>query len=552
MSDSPTALIAHGEAALTRGDWQSAREAYSASLEIEETPEGMFGLGNALWWLGDLEGSLAHRERAYAAFLARPDPGLAFQAALLVILDYTLHIGNRAAARGWLGRARRLVERYDLEEMEGWLLLAEAGQEPRGEGVEDRLRDALERARTWEDADLELCAMSELGSVLVDHGKLEEGLALLDEAVAGALAGEGTPDAVVFTSCNMMVSCRNCADFERTVQWISAADRFVQRYGCPFLHAECRVVYGNVLVDTGDWTRAEDELKAAVAAAQSVPVYRSQALAGLAGLRLIQGRLDEAGRLIAGIEDHPDSVPIVARLRLMEGRPALAEAAVRRRLDHTPPFGLESGLLLELLGEAEIAQGNPGSAEVRGSELVEWGRDGECLIHTVRGHRLQGRALLSLGESDLGRLHLDEALSGLVRLGMPFEVARTRLLVAEAVQELQAEVATAAAKTSLRELEAMGANREADAAASFLRRLGAKPSRRRAGAEGPLSGREREVLALVGEGLSNPEIANRLFISRKTVEHHVARILAKLGLRNRAEAAAEAVKLSVGDAPPNR
>jgi DNA-binding NarL/FixJ family response regulator len=60
--------------------------------------------------------------------------------------------------------------------------------------------------------------------------------------------------------------------------------------------------------------------------------------------------------------------------------------------------------------------------------------------------------------------------------------------------------------------------------------------------EEPLTGRESEVLALMVEGLNNTEIARRLSVSRSTVKTHISNILAKLGVSNRIEAAALAMK----------
>lgn len=92
------------------------------------------------------------------------------------------------------------------------------------------------------------------------------------------------------------------------------------------------------------------------------------------------------------------------------------------------------------------------------------------------------------------------------------------------------------------DFEDLGADRDANAAAALMRDLGVKAARTGPRNIGRLTKREQEVLILLGEGLSNPQIAARLFLSRKTVEHHVARILSKLGLRGRAEAAALAAR----------
>jgi DNA-binding CsgD family transcriptional regulator/predicted negative regulator of RcsB-dependent stress response len=538
------ALVTAGDRALEAGEWSAARDSFRTALELGQTAEALNGLGQALWWLGKTQDSIDYRERAYAEFRRRPDPVQAATIALVLCVHYQANVGNPAASAGWLARATRLVEEFELEDFRGWLLLMKAAEAEDPATGEKLARETKEFAGQTRDLDLELCALAQIGSCLIKQGKVDEGLILLDEAMAGSLGGEGGNfDTVVFTSCEMIGSCARCAEFERAVQWIRAADRFTERYGCPFLYVYCRTLYGSVLVATGDWSRAEIELNTALKESRgSQPALHSSAAAMLAELRVAQARIEEAERLVAGFEDQQSAAAAVAAIHLARENPVLAESTIRRALEMVGKNELERALLIELLGEAEIAQGRSEVAADSGRDLAELGTARNCQVMVARGERLWGRAVAKGGKESGARVHLEAALAVFVRLGMPFEAARTHLMLADVLRALHPEMAVAEARTALAVFEDLGANGEADAAAALLRELGIKAARSGPRGLGTLTKREQEVLALLGEGLSNPEIAQRLYLSRKTVEHHVAAILSKLGARNRAEAAAESVR----------
>ena len=120
---------------------------------------------------------------------------------------------------------------------------------------------------------------------------------------------------------------------------------------------------------------------------------------------------------------------------------------------------------------------------------------------------------------------------------MPYEAARARLALARLLGERQPEVALSEARLARTAFDRLGAVPDRDVAAEFMRSLGA-PTPPGPSALSTLTRRESEVLSLLREGRSNADIAKSLFLSIKTVEHHVARVLTKLGLRSRAEVSA--------------
>jgi ATP/maltotriose-dependent transcriptional regulator MalT len=542
------ALLESAQQAVRAGDWPAARRGFEAALERDEVGEAWFGLGVALQWLGDPTSAIRHWERAYADFRRRRDAEQAVLAAFYLCLGYHMSLGNEAASRGWCQRAASVVDALGAAELSGWVELARAyvaDESGRPQDGEAHARAALAIARADPDTapDLELCAKSELGAALVAIGRADEGAALLDEAMAGALSGEGDDlDTVVLISCRTLASCDRGGDARRATQWVRAADEFNRRYGSPHLYTTCRTHYGGILFATGRWIEAEQELRSALGVGDAAePALHAAALARLAELRVAQGRIEEAARLLEGCEHHPVAARALGALHLARGDRGAAAAVLARRLGEAGEAATEGAALCELLVEAELGQGAIAEATARAERLVDVAGGVDSELVAAHAQRALGRARAAAG-SPGARAHLEAALAAFRRLDMAYDAARTRLLIATALAGGEPEAAIAEARAALAEFEQLDAGPGADAAAALLRSLGVKAARTGPKGIGLLTKRELEILGLLGEGLSNPAIAGRLFITRKTVEHHVGKVLSKLELGSRSEATAYAVR----------
>ena len=163
------------------------------------------------------------------------------------------------------------------------------------------------------------------------------------------------------------------------------------------------------------------------------------------------------------------------------------------------------------------------------------------MIAWARAHELATGRVRAADGGERAAGHLKAAVERFAALNLPLEAARAQLELAGALASRAPDAALAEARLALGAFERLGAVRDADAAAGLLRGLGA-PGRAWPKRYGALTKRETEVLSLLAAGCTNAQIGERLVISRRTAEHHVASILSKLDLRSRAEAAAYAVR----------
>jgi DNA-binding NarL/FixJ family response regulator len=542
-------LLAEGRAALRAGDAVAARRVFESMLGESPSGDVIEGLARVAYLELDFATAIERWERAYAAHRDGGDHVGAVRVARTLGYMYLSVEGDRAVASGWLSRAQTLLAQTTDSPERGWVALNIAMFEGDRGRKEELFREALELARGSADTDLEFVTIAYLGASLVHADRTEEGMTLLDEALA-AVAGSEVDDFLVLEEifCQLFSACEHAHDVARADQWIRIGEAIAERRQLPSVSAFCRTHYGGVLTAAGRWPEADTALTEAVRlwAVGRRSMLRSGALVRLADLRVRQGRFEEAEQLLDGIDatDNSEAARPIAAIHLAKGEPALARDVLERALDQVDPTSTGAAPLLALLVDVCLAADLPDDAERAADALAACATRHQSHYLMAVAALARGRVCLAAGTGD-PQACLREALAGFARAQMPMEVAHSRLALANALVTDRPEVAMAEARAALEVFDRLQAARHADAATAVLRSLGVRTSTtRRAG--GLLTNREAEVLELLGHGLSNPDIADRLYISRKTVEHHVGNILSKLGLRTRGEAAAYATRSKPG------
>ena len=317
----------------SRADWSAARDAFEAALDAgpRPDPEALDGLGQSLWWLGERDAGIERRREAYAAYRRRGDARNAGRIAIYLAGEQRID-GQDAAAAGWLARARRLLAGGGTAPELGWLAVEEAKRAADPVAAERHARAALAIAHELADPDVERMALAQLGRAVVRQGRVEDGVALLDEAMTVALGGEASdPLACGDACCTTLVVCDGLADLERAAQWCEAVVEFTERRRYTPVQSWCRGIYGGVLVRAGEWERAEAVLAEALRAPPGPPPGgRPRAPARRAGRAAAAPGARRGGRAAARGARRPAGRARAARRAAPPARRCRARASAAR------------------------------------------------------------------------------------------------------------------------------------------------------------------------------------------------------------------------------
>ena len=242
---------------------------------------------------------------------------------------------------------------------------------------------------------------------------------------------------------------------------------------------------------------------------------------------------DEALGYVSAVALHLRSLGFT---ELAAGNPGAAAAHFLRAIAISREIGIGEPAIMRLHPDAVtalVAVGNVKEAERLTAELDASTARNHMPWSTAMASRCHGVLCAAAGDIAGAVDALERALADHGRLPMPFEEARTRLLLGAVLRR------SGRRSDARRELDAalavfirLGTPVQAEQAHSELAGIGGKP-----GSDGDLTAMELRIVALVGTGQTSREVASALFMSVRTVDSHLGHIYRKLGLRSRTELA---------------
>jgi tetratricopeptide (TPR) repeat protein len=469
---SPDELVRAGRAALSRGAWAEARRCFLEALRGEETPEALEGLGTASWGLSDTEATFDARLRAYSLYHRLGDMRGAARLAARMAIDHFYFRGEYAVAGGWIRRARHLLDGFEPGPELGWVAVAEsqivAWAESDAAAVRRLSAQAAALGKSFGDTDLELLGLAFEGMALVYMGMIGEGMRRLDEATVAAAAGEMHDiDAACTACCCLVFACEAARDLERAAQWIERLRERATRWSHPTLFYFCRTHYAGLLIWQGAWQEAEAELSTAITElAATQPALAAEALLRLAGLRSMQGRLEDAAALVERASAPPFRALAGHFILLAQAGLAFSQGDVETTVDlaerflRVVPKGGEIGRVggLELLFHALVMRGD----YARAQDVLAGLQAAAGLVGTgpmqASVRFAEGTMAMVEASFETAKLCFEDAIDLLTQSGAPFETAQARLGLAQSLLALgRGQSAVQQAREALKSLQQLGA-----------------------------------------------------------------------------------------------